>query len=1215
MLRTRLTGREATVFLLALVSAPPAVGQTWTGNSSNAWSGAANWSSGTVPVSGIDTQLTFGAAGSTSPQNNLAGNFQLNRLTFGAGSPAYTLTGNPLDFQPNSSGVTPQILQNSANAVTIANNLTLTDRLTLGGTGTGTLTLNGTRATRNLTVSTPGTVVLGGQSLIVQENVVVDSGTLAITSLGSTAINAIVEVKRDAVFRIDATTGSNGAAILHLNLNGGTFRVPAGSATYNVQQLTVGSSGGTPGSIDFTGSSGFELNFLGTPVFNVHTNTTWTGGGLSAINNENSSSPAEIATNGFTITNGIRMTGSSGFRVTGGGTLLPFNALNSAPLIADGGTLEVVALSHLGTGTVTLQKSGTGDPGTLKYTGITTTSTKPLVLGTGGGRVWVTDTGTNLTLSGTISEATPGQSLIVSGDGAFGATLTLTGANTYSGATRVLGGAVLSVPFLTDGGLPGPLGIPAGVAAELVLGADGTPGRLRYTGPTTVFNRGITFGPGTLGSVEVTDPAANLLVGGQFTGGAVTKLGPGSLTLLNPSATFTGDLFVNGGAFVVAHPLALPANTNVEVSPGAEFRITNPTVGNAADPIGTVTLRGRLTANALQSAHYYLKRIEQAAGGAVDLTGGTDFRLHLSGPGVGVAVTGSGTWTGGGTSALVNDTAAPLNLSIDPGARLTSSLRLENGSAGQGFRVTGGGTLVVANTDNAAALTVGPATLQTGTVFGLGLGTLTFDGGTLAYTGPTAGALKPLTLAAGGGTVSVTDPAATLTLIGPITGANTLTKTGPGTLSLTSTANDMDRLRIDAGRVNLATDASLGPAQVVVNPAGTLRYTGSTTTARTFTLNGGTLEVDAGRTLTLNGASVGGGFLASTGTGKFALTNSATVNGATLFGGTTVDVAGPAALANVTTGANVTVTVGQPLTLTRGLQTSAGTLTVNGSVLAPQGWESAGVLRVTGGASPGQMTVGGAPLVLGGGSRTFVGANAVGQRGGTILLGGGTLELNGGLLVNNGDFVAPNSGGIQQGTVNVNYGSLAKGSGYYDAVNVIDGGKFAPGNSITDSVVGSLTFNSGSVYEFEINRATGLPGGGGTTPPQGWDRLSMSRMTVNATPDSPAIIQLVTRNPEDTTLGNLTDFDRDQSYRWQAFGAEVFTGFSPDKFTFDTSQFLNLTNPAGVGTFGLELTGSSVFITYTPVPEPGLVVAVAAAGLAAGGLIRRRVTRMAHRRR
>ena len=324
--------------------------------------------------------------------------------------------------------------------------------------------------------------------------------------------------------------------------------------------------------------------------------------------------------------------------------------------------------------------------------------------------------------------------------------------------------------------------------------------------------------------------------------------------------------------------------------------------------------------------------------------------------------------------------------------------------------------------------------------------------------------------------MEVVSPAATLTLGMPLAGGSGVTKIGPGTLVLGNAANTFaGGVTVTAGRLDVGTESALGTGPLAAGPAGTIRYTNTASTARTFTLTGGTLEAPAGVALTLDGAAVYGGFLASAGTGKFVMTGNAAVNGATLFGGTTVDVTGPAAMTNVITGANATVAPGQTLTLTRGWQTSAGTLTVNGTVSAPQGWESAGVLRITGGTTPGQMTVGGSPLVLGGGSRTYVGANAAGQRGGTILLGGSTLELNGGLLVNNGDFIALNDGGIQNGVVNVNYGSLAKGTGYYEEVNVTDGGKFAPGNSITNTTSGTLTLNSGGTYEFEINRAARHP--------------------------------------------------------------------------------------------------------------------------------------------
>jgi hypothetical protein len=255
------------------------------------------------------------------------------------------------------------------------------------------------------------------------------------------------------------------------------------------------------------------------------------------------------------------------------------------------------------------------------------------------------------------------------------------------------------------------------------------------------------------------------------------------------------------------------------------------------------------------------------------------------------------------------------------------------------------------------------------------------------------------------------------------------------------------------------------------------------------------------------------------------------------------------------------------------------------------------VITVSG--TGGQIANAGSPLVLGGGSRTFVGSPPAGQRNATVLLGGRTLELNGGLLVNNGDFIALNNGGIQQGTVNVNFGSLAKGTGYYEAVNVTDGGKFAPGNSITNTTSGSLTLNSGSIYEFELNRATGTPGGGGTTPPVGWDLLNLIvALNVNATAASPATIQLVSRNAADTGPGTLPDFNPGQSFQWLAFHVNAggsINGFTPDKFTFDTTQFANLVNPSGVGTFSLEQVGNDVFVTFAPVPEPALGLAAGAA--------------------
>src|SRR5205814_3409463 len=148
------------------------------------------------------------------------------------------------------------------------------------------------------------------------------------------------------------------------------------------------------------------------------------------------------------------------------------------------------------------------------------------------------------------------------------------------------------------------------------------------------------------------------------------------------------------------------------------------------------------------------------------------------------------------------------------------------------------------------------------------------------------------------------------------------------------------------------------------------------------------------------------------------------------------------------------------------LLTSAGRLTLSNQVTSA-GFESDGTLTINPAAT---LTHSGGSLVLGGGSRTFIGSSA--SRGGTLIVGSGdTLELNGALLINNGTI---------DGTTNINYGSLAKGAGRYGQINVTDGGRFSPGNSPGSVTTGPTTWNSGGTYIVELADAGGVPG-------TGWD--------------------------------------------------------------------------------------------------------------------------------
>jgi len=245
--------------------------------------------------------------------------------------------------------------------------------------------------------------------------------------------------------------------------------------------------------------------------------------------------------------------------------------------------------------------------------------------------------------------------------------------------------------------------------------------------------------------------------------------------------------------------------------------------------------------------------------------------------------------------------------------------------------------------------------------------------------------------------------------------------------------------------------------------------------------------------------------------------------------------------------------------------TSAGRVNVIGNANVSD-FVSDGQLTINPGAV---VTNGNSSMVLGGGSRTFIGS--VATPGGTLNVGPG-LNLNGALLVNNGNIA---------GTTNVNYGGLAKGSGTYGAINVTDGGRFSPGNSPGSVTTGATTWGPNAGYVFEINNATGVAG-------TNWDLWNING-DLNITPEPPA-----TRASSSPSLhstgqrpGNAANFNLANNYSWLIASTTTgVTGFATNKFTLDQSQF---TNPIGAGSFSVNQVGNNVFLNFTagalPLPQ------------------------------
>jgi fibronectin-binding autotransporter adhesin len=403
-------------------------------------------------------------------------------------------------------------------------------------------------------------------------------------------------------------------------------------------------------------------------------------------------------------------------------------------------------------------------------------------------QTWTVDSGAAMNVSGTIGDLGGGNALAKAGAG----TLTLSGANTYSGATIVDGGTVV-INSIADGGGASPIGQSAAAAANLLL-ANGT--TLRYNSGAALLttDRGFTLngtapgdsvtlesasvGGGSLRGISFTSSASpaygtanqtrTLILDGTFTAsgihvdfynrlaadiadngsGAVslTKTGTGSWGLLGDN-TFTGGLNAQQGTLLL----------RTITSPGAGV-VTVGSAGNSA----TLDLNGgRRDIIALATAGTAANQTitSTAPGGILNYVGATTSTF-------GGVISGS---TPSFTALTVNNAAASLTLgatntytgvtTVDEGTLLV------NGSlaAGSVVTVNSGGTL-----GGSDGTVNGATTIESGGTLAPGAGapgTLTFGGGLTLDNGATLamdmGSASDLVRVTGG---TLTGPAGTVAI-------------------------------------------------------------------------------------------------------------------------------------------------------------------------------------------------------------------------------------------------------------------------------------------------------------------------------------------------------------------------------------------------------------------------------------------------------------------
>lgn len=464
--------------------------------------------------------------------------------------------------------------------------------------------------------------------------------------------------------------------------------------------------------------------------------------------------------------------GATGLTKGGTGRLLLTGAnIYTGATTLSAGRLEITSLANGGVASSIGQSSSASanlvlQGGTLAWTGAADAVSNrgfTLVNGGAGDPKIEVGAGRSLEFSG-LATSSDDAGLTKTGAG----TLVLSNtANDYVGVTRITGvsgGGALAVNTLANGGQVSGIGKSSAASANLVLE---TGGRLLYTGATAITNRGFTLENG--GKIGVEQAATTLTIGGAAVGsGALHKEGAGTLVLAGVN-TYSGPTLVNAGV----------------LRAGSTQAFGGPNLMTLAD----------------------------AAGVALDLAGFDNKVGGLSGGGGagGTVNLGAATLTIGGTSAVFNGT-------IDGAGGLrkenTSAQTLANcASTYTGPTSLLGGTLSVAclaNGGQASSIGAsGPASAN-----------LTFNGGTLLYTGGTI-AIDRGMLMQGNGVVSIDSAATTLEISGAITGAGNLGKTGDGTLVLSGANTYSGGTNVYGGTLRVLSSSALGTGGVRMGLAGT----------------------------------------------------------------------------------------------------------------------------------------------------------------------------------------------------------------------------------------------------------------------------------------------------------------------------------------------------------------------------------------------------------
>jgi autotransporter-associated beta strand protein len=710
----------------------------------------------------------------------------------------------------------------------------------------------------------------------------------------------------------------------------------------------------------------------------------------------------------------------------------------------NGGTLIVSGGIYKGSGTAAFNFNG----GTL-LTGSNFLASLPIALATAGSNVTIDTAGYPLpTLAGSLSG--PG-GLIKADSGK----LTLSAANTFSGPTLVTGGTL----SLANSGALQNSTVTVNATNGLAFSNAGT-----YLVGALAGSGGFALNSGVALSVGA-DGASTSFSGALSGSGSLAKIGSGVLTLTG-SNTYTGGTSVNGGTLLLDFSAAgAPAGNIINFSAdssaltlgGGTLSIQSASGGTSSQQFNGLTLAadastirlnkngnsnlpslslGTLTATTTASAGGTLL-LDTSAGGTITTT--TPATNGIYGGRI-VYYDGTGyDWaTSSGTSTYTLSKAAT-----------TTTLPASGAIAGTNYFLAGNGSVTLSETAN--TLKLSPTAASTSLT--ISSGSLTLAAGGLLFTGTNDYRVSGGSITAGNGSgayeLIVEQYAAnnSLTIASVLanngTNATSLTKAGPGTLTLSATNSYSGGTSVLAG--TLALSGSIGGSTVQVGESGAATLIQSVTNSvdsvssalylgynpggsGAYTLIGGSLGLSS---------TAGGLFAGYNGTGSFTQSAGTTTVAGSLSLGTNFGSSGSYSLSGGSLGLSPSAAlyVGN---------SGTGTFTQSGGTVAVGTAASAG--------------------------NVYLGHNAGSN--GTYYLNGGSLTLasTAGVLYlgSSGTGTLSQSGGINTVSGSLDLGYYAGSSGTYNLSNtgVLSAASLYLGNFGTGTFwqTGGTNTVAGAVY-------------------------------------------------------------------------------------------------------------------------------------------------------